>query len=203
MFLILIAVALFAALSYAVTSSGRGGGGISQERAALISAQMAQFLSSLSVGITRMNVRGTSQQDIVFHGGTQCASDWITCDSGEDCLFAPEGGDVEFIKPPAEAFAGTAYGMGYPGEPATEGSTQFWIECDADLYDWGVGTSAGDRGFYYMNVDQEVCKAFNRGVNIEGIPGEGGVLTPAGAQQFCGYSSANGFYQINYLLQAF
>lgn len=51
LFLILIAVALFAALSCAVTNSGRGGGGTDKEQAIIESTRLNKFVASAQVGI--------------------------------------------------------------------------------------------------------------------------------------------------------
>ena len=59
LFLILIAVALFAALSYAVTQSTRSGGGdASKEKSLVSSAALTQYPASLKTAITRMNISG-------------------------------------------------------------------------------------------------------------------------------------------------
>ena len=57
LFLILIAVALFAALSYAVTSSSRGGGkGISEEKANMGAAAIEQYVAHLRAEVQRLMI---------------------------------------------------------------------------------------------------------------------------------------------------
>ncbi len=57
LFLILIAVALFAALSYAVTQSSRSGGGSANEETSLInSASISQYPASVRTAIIRMMI---------------------------------------------------------------------------------------------------------------------------------------------------
>lgn len=59
MFLILIAVALFAALGYAVTSSSQSSGsGVSQESAKLCASRILQFGSGVQQTIERMRISG-------------------------------------------------------------------------------------------------------------------------------------------------
>lgn len=66
LFLILIAVVLFAALSYAVTSSTRGGGSANRERQEIAAAQIVQFATGLKQAVQRariLNICGESEFD--------------------------------------------------------------------------------------------------------------------------------------------
>lgn len=59
LFLIMIAVALFAALSYAVTSSTRTSpASVSKEQAQLIASDLMQYASLMTSGIMRMRASG-------------------------------------------------------------------------------------------------------------------------------------------------
>lgn len=62
LFLILIAVALFAALSYAVTNSGRGGGGIDRETAEINAAQLMNVSAQLKAAYQRLKIIGDYDQ---------------------------------------------------------------------------------------------------------------------------------------------
>ena len=57
LFLILIAVALFAALSYAVTNSGRTGGGqaLSRDQAKIKASELLQYASYIQQTMTRLS----------------------------------------------------------------------------------------------------------------------------------------------------
>ena len=66
LFLILIAVALFAALSYAVTQSGRGSGTVDRETAMITAGQITQYPAGLRTAITRMIITGTTATALNF-----------------------------------------------------------------------------------------------------------------------------------------
>lgn len=71
LFLILIAVALFAALSYAVTQSTRSGSGDASGETNLInSAQLAQYPAGVRTSVVRMVIGGISVDQLVFDGPT-------------------------------------------------------------------------------------------------------------------------------------
>lgn len=93
LFLILIVVALFAALSYAITQSGRGSGNISKEQKELKAAQLMAYMASIQTAVTRMTLSGTSPADLQFNTAPLSG---VPCTTGVNCVFAPEGGGVIF-----------------------------------------------------------------------------------------------------------
>jgi hypothetical protein len=121
LFLILIAVALFAALSYAINQSGRGGGDVSRETVQTVAAQIVDTGAGLRQAATRMLIAGTSVYSIVFTS----PSTGLTTQ-----IFDAKGGGATNGKPPPAAGTTTAWSY-RPAQDATTGT----FVC-------GVGTAA-------------------------------------------------------------
>ena len=170
LFLILIAVALFAALSYAVTSSGRGGGGIDKEQYSIIAARMVQHFGSMEQAINRMKIiNGCSDEEISFEhapfDGTDTARDNpVTGDNYECFIYHSDGGgvaEVEF----ADFFGSSATNSYYDG-----------IGNSAII---GVGTTdatTNSADLYFMvelppEIDRsDFCNVYNSGLGISAAP---------------------------------
>ncbi len=109
LFLILIAVALFAALSYAVTQSGRGGGSIDREQASIFASQITQLAGQYENVITRMRlVNGCADTEISFNYDSNGDSSYTAADlyhnpnnpSNTSCfVFHPDGGGLTYSDP--------------------------------------------------------------------------------------------------------
>lgn len=103
LFLVLIAVALFAALSYAVTQSGRGGGNTDRENASLIASQILQYASLVESTITRMRlVNGCRDIEISFDTPSLSAN-YTNPSAPADLschVFEENGGALQFIDEP-------------------------------------------------------------------------------------------------------
>jgi len=108
LFLILIAVALFAALSYAVTQSTRSGGGSTERETALLnSATLTQYPTALRTAVVRLVLSGTAADGVSFDAPTDAS---FGGGSASIQVFHPTGGAAVFQEPPAEAIADNTLG---------------------------------------------------------------------------------------------
>lgn len=146
LFLILIAVALFAALSYAVTSSTRTGGGSADSETNLISsAQITQYPSAVSTAVVRMIISGSTAEEIRFNRPAEY-SDLDTNDIG---VFHPQGGSATYIPAPADRMVGTS-----PGQ---------WVfNAELEIPNIGLsGAGGNDIIAYLVGIKQALCSKIN------------------------------------------
>lgn len=172
LFLILIAVALFAALSYAITTSGRGGGGIDRETRELAFAQVFQYAGAMTSAIQRLTLTGCADNQITFedNGGASrqnSGSLYVytnpNAPGDERChVFSPQGGGMQGQDLPAEIMVGTdEVGAGHMHPQST------FIQPMRVL---GLGSdeeSAGTDIMMWMGfVQQDACMAINEKLGI-------------------------------------
>lgn len=156
LFLILIAVILFAALSYAITQSNRSGGDPASEVNLVGAAAVVQQSEGMRQAVIRMIVKGASVDQLDF---------------------APlEAGDPAFNTPPFtyKVFHPQGGGAIYPKmDPAvTEldsgGLPTAIVYGDKEVWDLnlslvgGIGTSEKDVVAVMVNVKKSVCEAINQ-----------------------------------------
>lgn len=154
LFLILIAVALFAALSYAVTQSGRGGGSIDKEQGLIVASQVTQFPAAVRTGVTRMVITGTAVTDL----------DFGTTATGADAVFDSAGGGVIYQSAPSNAGGTTTWGF------LEEGDNFFIDDIGAD--------ATNDVMAVLDEVSQTVCDQVNKGLGLATGGANGGTVTP-------------------------
>ena len=153
LFLILIAVALFAALSYAVTNSGRGGSGVDKEQAEIDAAQIMQFFSQVQTAYTRLELIGGYDQ-VLFNDSDANASG--TCYSGATAttpcntigMFSAEAGvPIPDLTP-------------YQSSPP-DNQAAVWVSARITLGASDYGTSAPDTYISLRYIDEAICDAIN------------------------------------------
>lgn len=168
LFLILIAVALFAALSYAITQSGRGGGNISREQAAIAASQITQYAASVQSAVQRMIISGTPAHSICYNmpgAGMDCSA------PTQYRVFAPEGGGATWqclndnlVDDPATMQVGGNYWR-YRGIHRID-NNGFYIK------DIGTNTDITGRDAiaYLGGVKVASCQQINKGLGLDPTP---------------------------------
>lgn len=150
LFLILIAVALFAALSYAVTQSTRSGGGDAGRETNLVnSSTITQYPASIKTAIVRMIVsNGATPQELIFNPPSAFAS--LDADEIQLSVFHPTGG-------------GATYALA-PNSVTTETGQQWWFNGENQVNNIGLTVGSGapddtsaDLIAFLPNVKQAIC----------------------------------------------
>lgn len=163
LFLILIAVVLFAALSYAVTRSGRGGGGISKEQAILDAAAMVSYAGAMTDAVTRLSlVNGCSDTQLNF-----ASSRWVSAPDYVNAT-APADGSCNI-------FDVNGAGFTWEKPPSSSPSVEYYVTGGITLH--GVGQTASDVDpnskdlLLTTRTTRDICLAIN---NKLGITNPGG-----------------------------
>lgn len=159
LFLILIAVALFAALTYAVTQSTRSGSGSTSnaEKAQMLASQFTQYGAALNSAIMRLQLSGCT--DLTLNFATPALAH-PTLWGGSTNPNAPVNGSCDVFGP-----QGTTYIANLPAFGSRMNITSL-VGVDA------VGTAVSEIILYYVIGDTQlaidVCSAFNRSMGNTG-----------------------------------
>lgn len=169
LFIILIAVVLFAALTYAITSSSRSKGDIALEKASLEVSRMLAYTASLRATVMRMSVTNGVAGDAVMYNNNV-----YTNNSGAKKLtlgtpanpaayvFHPQGGGLTAQS--FEAMSSTescSYGGCVSGGYAQPGHADFYY---AKIT--GVGSDEADVVIVFRLPTQRACMLFNKAVGV-------------------------------------
>lgn len=152
LFLILIAVALFAALSYALTQSGRGGGSADKERLEIAASQIFQTVGLIQSHYQRLKIIGGYEyiyfDDSASNNAGLCYRGQNTYTCRTIGLFNSEEG---ISTPP---FIPEYYDPNNVNDPGWHLQSRRMQINGVDL-----GTSASDTVLVIYNLNLDVCKA--------------------------------------------
>lgn len=165
LFLILIAVALFGALSYAVVKSSSGGGDASVEKAGLKAAQLIQYGDQVAYAVMKIRtIGGYSKSQVSFeNNGTivnpNCSED--TCR-----VFHPNGGGAHYWEL-SEDWRGR-HGIWVP-------PWRWNFSKNNQFQDVGTNCAAAscnDVALLYRGIQREVCLEVNEQLGVGNPSGE-------------------------------
>ena len=153
LFLILIAVALFAALSYAVTSSSRSGGGDANDENALVnSASLTQYPAAVRTAIVRQLVsKGVSAEELAFNKPPYDDLDTATT-AVPAAVFHPQGGGSVYSPSSADVMA--------DGEPG-----DWYFNANFRLEQIGLDAN-NDIIAFLPEIKKSICEKINSELGI-------------------------------------
>jgi len=159
LFLILIAVALFAALSYAVTQSTRDGGDSTEETALINTAQLIQYPTGIRNSILRMRISGVTDSELEFNPPSNFAS--LT--SSNVAVFHPSGGGATYTLAPGALMAN--------GNPvAWVYNAQNQIDLIGTTNLGGPDTSTVDVVAFLVGISTSICQKVNQELGLPKAP---------------------------------
>lgn len=164
LFLVLIAVALFAALSYALTQSDRGGGNTDKELASIKAAQITQYASSVSMAIQRMQIlSGCTESQISFLYDSD--GDGLVETNGDDVMYNPNAPSNACL-----VFNSEGGGIIPQFFETSAGTSTIFVTGQSEV--WGIGEYMVDELIFLIrNLDEQVCIALNKGLGISDTVG--------------------------------
>lgn len=165
LFLILIAVVLFAALSYAVTrSSHSSNAGVGNEKGKIHAAQIIQYPAGLRMSIVRMVIGGVNPEELRF----DLPSDFSGLASYTNLVFHPQGG-------------GATYADGVPDVMESAARGPWYFNAGFEIEDIGLNISGSDRGndiiAFLPGILKGICASINHDLGIDSIPQTGSDLS--------------------------
>lgn len=158
LFLILIAVALFAALSYAVTQSTRSGGGDAGKETNLVnSSQLTQYPAGVRTALVRMIIGGKAvDTPITFNSPSDFGSITVA-----DNVFHPTGGGATYMRAPSDVMLSTGVNP----------SGTWYFNANFEIPKIGTDGAGGNDVIAFLpGITLSVCNQLNTKYGITTLP---------------------------------
>lgn len=147
LFIILIGVALFAALSFMFTRSNSGGAGnvVSSQQASILAREVIGYADQIDQAVNALMAQGVAETDICFYtGANNAAYNHAGCANDLNKVFG-------------------AKGMPYQAPPQGSSASEWYFTGRSIVT--GVGTDAPELIVLLMNIPQGLCTAINDSLN--------------------------------------
>ncbi len=182
LFLILIAVALFAALSYAVTQSSRSGGGdASSEKSLVAGSEVTQYPAGVRTAIMRMIVTSGITADQLMFDTPSSFGTAITAANQRYSVFYPTGGGATYQQAPFDVMAN--------GAPGTWHFNALYQIANIGTTSTGSDPSGNEIIAFLDGITSGVCSKIDSQLGITTVPVVGTALTTHTTDQV---ASSNG-----------
>jgi hypothetical protein len=162
-FYVLIAVALLAALSFAVARSTRGSiNQVTEERSKMIANEIIQYANTFGNAVAQIRLRGISDSDMCFNDNGWGGADYpnTSCSDEATKIFGLKGGAVTWKKAPTDAMDAAAAPDYLWGIYGTNEVQDIGTTCGAD--------SCADLILVLDELSAVVCRKINAALKIAG-----------------------------------
>lgn len=165
LFYILLAVALLAALSFAVTQSNRGPtDAAGSERAKLLASEIGEMANNIATAVGQVRLRGYTPEQISFENNLITGYVNNNCPDTGCEIYNLSGGGLTMQDVPDEAKE-TSISITFDGNMAIDGAGE---TCSS--------ASCADLIVVFRGLKESVCEALNKQAGVPGsdIPTDGG-----------------------------
>lgn len=166
--IILVAVALFAALSYAISQQSNSSASLSNEKIRLIASDIIDMGNKLSDATARLRLRQISNTSISFENAVVAGYTNAACTTDLCKIFTFDGGGKDWETPTSDVNGGVDWG--YTGNIAIR----------------NIGLGDADLVAILPELSLDICNRINTLIGIYGAGGVPTVIAAVAANQFTG-----------------
>lgn len=166
--IILVAVALFAALSYVISQQSNSSSSLSNEKIRLIASDIIDMGNKLSDSTARLRLRQISNTKISFENSNVAGYTNAACTTDLCKIFTFDGGGKDWETPTPDVNGGVDWG--YTGDVAIK----------------NIGSDDADLVAILPELSLDICNRINTLIGIYGAGGTPTVLAAVTANKFTG-----------------
>ncbi len=174
LFLILIAVALFAILSYAITQSSSGGGTVNKEQAMLSASQILQYASNIKTAVQRLRlINGCDDTEINFNNSKISGYNNPNAPADGSCdIFDKTGAGITYQLPKPSWLDDIGLSHSLYGYYHFTGSTCIFHMPNDPTSCWSDGIDNEELLLSLSFISKDTCLAINEKFDISSVDGE-------------------------------
>lgn len=168
LFIILFAVALFAALTYAISQQRNGSASLSLEKLRLLAEDVMDMGNGMADATSRVRLRRIPDTAISFENDSVAGYTNAACTEEACKIFAYDGGGKDWEKPSSDVNQGTDWG--FTGDIAIQ----------------DIGTTDADLVAILPHLSEALCNQINMMIGLYGSTGTPLVVAAVPANKFTG-----------------